>query len=126
MTFRVSLLIVVLGVILGAAYLTYYINVKNAEHGLSGEDYRPGISRDFDKAVKQAKVVYDVKNAQGVEFADGPCLTNDLLKDWVADIVHNPKIAVDFLPENQCQAYLEGRAHHFVELDLEGNLVRVK
>jgi hypothetical protein len=126
MTFRVSLLLVVLGVILVVSYLTYYINVKNAENGLSFSDYRPGISRDFDKAVKQAKAVFEVKRAQGVEFAEGPCLTNDLLKDWVVDIAHNPRINLDDLPENQCQAYLEGRAHHIVELDLEGNLIRVK
>jgi hypothetical protein len=126
MTFRVILLLVVLTVILGTGYLTYYINVKNAENGLTSGDYRPGISRDFDMAVKQAKALYAVKSAEGEDFADGPCLTNDLLKDWVADVVHNPRITIDNLPENQCQAYLEGRAHHFVELDLEGNLVRVK
>jgi hypothetical protein len=31
---------------------------------------------------------------------------------------------VDDEPENQCEAYREGEAGHFVELDPEGNFIR--
>jgi hypothetical protein len=44
----------------------------------------------------------------------------------VADVVHSPRDPIDDLPENQCQAYLEGRAKHFVEIDVNGNIIRVK
>lgn len=88
--------------------------------------YRPGLSKQSDKAVYYAKNVYQAKKDLGEDLSDGLCLTNDLLPDWVADIVHNPRQKIDDLPQNQCQAFIIGRAKHFVELDLEGNVIRVK
>lgn len=80
----------------------------------------------IDKAVATAQDIYRRKVSAGTNLSNGPCLTNDLMIGWVADIVHNPRQSIDDLPENQCQAYLEGRAIHFIELDLNGNLVRLK
>ncbi|MBI2022129.1 hypothetical protein HYS93_04625 [Candidatus Daviesbacteria bacterium] len=91
-----------------------------------GSSYRPGLSKQYDQAVYYAQSVYRAKKKLGVDFSNGPCLTNDLLPEWVADIVHSPRESIDDLSENQCQAYLEGRAKHFVELDLDGNVVRVR
>lgn len=88
--------------------------------------YKPGISSDEDKAVAQAKLIYERKKEAEVDFSSGPCLTNDLMPGWVLDIAHNPREEIDNLVENQCQAYIEGRANHFVELDLEGNLIKVE
>ena len=88
--------------------------------------YRRGASIEFDKAVNQASVAYEKKKQFGIDFSSGPCLTNDLLPGWVADIAHNPRQAVDDLPENQCKAYIEGRAKHFVELDPEGHVIKVQ
>lgn len=113
------LLLLVLVVISGAALFT--ILTQGQKQG-----YKPGVSLENDKAVGQAKVLYSQKKAQGVDFSTGPCLSNDLLPNWVVDIVHNPRQKIDDLPENQCQAFREGRASHFVELDLDGTLVRVK
>ena len=45
---------------------------------------------------------------------------------WVVDIAHSPRLSIDDLPENQCPAYLQGSAQHFVELDPKGNLIRAK
>lgn len=72
----------------------------------------------------KARALYNQKLLEGVDFSSGPCLSNDLMPDWVADIAHDPRTAEDDLPENQCSAFREGKAHHFVELDLEGNLIR--
>lgn len=94
--------------------------------GKNKNGYTRGVSAVYDHAVGQAQVVFNQKKRLGIDFSNGPCLTNDLLKDWVVDLVHNPRAKVDDLPEYQCQAYLEGRANHIVELDLEGNVVRVK
>lgn len=88
--------------------------------------YKPGVSSDQDKAVNQAKYWYEKAKLQGMDFSKGPCLADGLIPGWVADIAHNPRKDIDNLPDNQCKAFLEGRAQHFVELDLEGNVIRVK
>lgn len=81
---------------------------------------------DIDTAVNQAQHVYRQRQAMGVDFSAGPCLSDALMPGWVADIAHNPRLPADDLPENQCPAYREGRAEHFVELDKEGNLIRAR
>jgi hypothetical protein len=43
---------------------------------------------------------------------------------WVVDVAHDPRQAVDDDPANQCEAYREGEADHFVELDPQGRLIR--
>ena len=80
---------------------------------------------DQDRAITLAQEVYDQKNAGGMDFSNGPCLSDDLMDDWVADIVHDPRTVVDDLPESQCPSYGK-TASHFVELDLNGEVVRVK
>lgn len=87
---------------------------------------KPGQSSDYDKAICQAQVLYEEQARLGSDFSSGPCLTNDLFPGWVADIVHNPRQPVDDLPANQCQAFIEGRANHFVELDTMGKVIRVE
>jgi hypothetical protein len=74
----------------------------------------------------QAKTLFRNLQIEGVDISNGPCLSNDLMPDWVADIAHNPRQPIDNLPENQCSAFLEGKAHHFIELDLDGNLIRTQ
>ncbi len=115
-----SVFFMVLTGILVAAYLIYTQSPKTTT------GYRPGIFPDIDKVVNQAQYVFKLKQERGENFKNGPCLSNDLLPDWVADIVHSPRLEIDNLPENQCPAFLEGRAKHFVELSPEGQLIRVK
>lgn len=81
---------------------------------------------EIDSAVNQAQYIYSQMKAQGMDFSNGPCLSNALMQGWVLDIAHSPRIATDDLQENQCPAYKEGRAEHFVELDLDGNLIRAR
>ncbi len=78
------------------------------------------------EAVAKTKALYLQQKSAGVDFSDGPCLSNDLLPGWVADIAHDPRQSADDLPENQCDAYREGKAQHFVELDTDGSLIRTK
>lgn len=80
---------------------------------------------DKDLAIAKAKELWRVKFQLGEDLSAGPCLSNDLIPDWVADIAHNPRQSVDDLPENQCSAFREGKAHHFVELDEQGNVIQV-
>ncbi|MEM3572883.1 MAG: hypothetical protein QXJ62_01435 [Nitrososphaeria archaeon] len=62
-------------------------------------------------------------------YKNGPCLSDNEpnwnIEDWVCDIAHSPRQPIDDLPENQCQAYRNGSAHHFVELDTSCNLIKV-
>ncbi|EKD91254.1 MAG: hypothetical protein ACD_30C00035G0003 [uncultured bacterium] len=89
-------------------------------------EYRPGYSYEIDQAVNQAQTLYAQKKALKEDLTNGPCLTNDLMTGWVVDLVHNPRQPIDNNEQYQCQAYREGRATHFVELDLNGEVVRVK
>jgi len=81
-----------------------------------------------EEAVAKAAEVYAALKTEGTVFDNGPCISENLLGDdegiWVADIVHSPREEIDNKPENQCSRYRSGDAKHFVELDLEGNLVR--
>lgn len=120
-----KLFLLVLIVIAVTALATVIGNNGNPFERKLKNGYRPGTDYEADSAVNQARKVYLQKKDQGIDFTDGPCLTNDLLPDWVVDIVHNPRQTIDNLPENQCAAFMEGRAKHFVELDSEGNVVRV-
>lgn len=81
---------------------------------------------EVDSAVNQAQLLYRQKKERNEDLSNGPCLSDALMPGWVVDIVHDPRLAVDDLSENQCPAYREGMARHFVELDMEGNLVRTK
>jgi hypothetical protein len=89
-----------------------------AATGCGGEKASPEV-------VAAAKRAYAAAKAQGVDMARGPCL-GVVADDWVADVAHDPREDVDDEPENQCAAYREGRAHHFVELDPDGELIRSK
>lgn len=110
-------LILSLTVIVGTAALTIALNSNSPQ---------PVSKVEFWAAVNQAQSFYNQQKILGEDFSSGPCLTNALTPDWVLDIVHNPRQPIDDLPENQCPAYLEGRARHFVELDPDGNLVRAR
>jgi hypothetical protein len=81
---------------------------------------------DIAFATARAKEFYNAFKMQGEDLTNGPCLTESLTTGWVADLVHNPRLAVDDVPANQCQNYLNGTAKHFVEIDLNGNVVRAQ
>jgi type II secretory pathway pseudopilin PulG len=70
-------------------------------------------------ACKQAMIA-------GKDLSNGPCLLNPIpeLKDWVCDVAHWPRQPVDNLAENQCSYFREGKARHFVEVDIACNFIR--
>lgn len=111
--------IAVLVAILVASYIIYTQSPKT-------DGYRPGAWPEADTAINQATHLFNQKKKESFDFTDGPCLSNALLPGWVLDIAHSPRLSVDDLEENQCTAYISGDAKHFVELDPEGNLIRVK
>jgi hypothetical protein len=76
------------------------------------------------RAIAAARAAYAAEE-EGADFSRGPCL-GVVLEGWVADIAHDPRQDVDDEPENQCEAYRSGEAGHFVELDLDGDLIRAE
>jgi hypothetical protein len=81
-----------------------------------------------DKAVAAARDAYASAKQKGTDFRRGPCIAERLpgLPDWVADVAHDPRQPVDDQSANQCARYLSGAAHHFVELDPNGKLIRAQ
>jgi hypothetical protein len=45
--------------------------------------------------------------------------------NYSIDIVHVPRTAEDDKTDSQCEDYLNGETSHFIELDKEGNVVRI-
>jgi hypothetical protein len=86
-----------------------------------------GSGGDKDGAIRAAREVYAEATDDGTkDLSSGPCLANPLdepYEDWVVDIVHEPRQASDDEAVNQCSAYRDGTAKHFVELDQYGHLV---
>jgi hypothetical protein len=46
-------------------------------------------------------------------------------QDYAVDIVHVPRSAEDNLNQNQCLEYVNGTVSHFIELDKNGDIVRI-
>ncbi len=69
--------------------------------------------------------LYRRAKESGADLSAGPCLAQEAIPGWAVDVAHEPRQPVDDDPANQCASYREGRATHFVELDPEGNVIRV-
>lgn len=72
--------------------------------------------------IQKALVLYEQKKAEGLEFSS-QCL--GVVDGYAVDIVHVPRNEEDNRPENQCEDYRSGRVSNFIELDKDGNLVRI-
>lgn len=114
---KLTLLVIVLIVIALTSIATIYFN-SHEPKGLP--------KSEIDTAINQANFLYLQRRASREDFSTGPCLSNALMPGWVVDIVHSPRTSIDEQQENQCPAYIEGKATHFVELDTEGNFIRAR
>lgn len=121
-----QVVIVCMVILLGIAAGLYIRSLKQASPEMSVEvtPTAAATQSEPDRAVARAKEVYTELKEKGTDFTAGPCIAEDLMLDWVADVAHDPRQPVDDNPENQCASYREGKAHHFVELDPEGNFIR--
>lgn len=77
------------------------------------------------EALKNALNTFTKTKESGADLAKGPCL-GTIAPDWVLDIAHNPRQVEDDKKENQCQDYLEGKTHHFIEMDAGGQLIQAR
>lgn len=65
----------------------------------------------------------DLCKSSKQDLSNGPCLSNEIISDWVCDVAHSPRQALDNQPENQCVSFREGATKHFVEVDVDCNLI---
>jgi hypothetical protein len=74
-----------------------------------------------DQAISKCKSLCEEKLSADTDLSNGPCLSDNNpdwnVLDWVCDVAHDPREAVDNLAENQCQDFRNGRSNHFVEVD---------
>jgi len=63
------------------------------------------------------------KLSENISLENGPCLSNEIIPDWVCDVAHWPRQPVDNLPENQCPAF-GSTAHNFVEVNETCGFIR--
>ncbi len=67
--------------------------------------------------------------SKNMDLSRGPCLSDNnpswIHKNWVCDVAHKPRKEIDNLPENQCKEFREGKAHHFVEVNENCEVIRV-
>lgn len=72
-----------------------------------------------------AQALYQEANSANKNLAYGPCL-GLIGEDWVVDIAHDPRLEIDNDSANQCPEFFNGTATHFIELDPDGNLIRIQ
>ena len=107
------------------SFIAAFLALALAACGSSGSNVEPSGSQ---RAVDEAQAAFRQLQASGQDLSAGPCISESLpgLPDWVADIAHDPRQPVDDEPANQCQRYRSGQAHHFVELNVDGQLIRAE
>ena len=78
--------------------------------------------------VKQQKEIINCANNLYIKAKNKMNLSSQCLgkcESYSIDIVHNPRTEEDSLNENQCQEYKNGITKNFLELDKNGNLIRI-
>jgi len=123
----ITILFLILIFLAGLAYFRYYKNQRPPDNNISITN-TPSATRELsesDIAVQKAKAIFQELKDRGVDFSSGPCIAENLMPDWVADVAHNPRQPVDNLPQNQCQNFRNGKANHFIELNPSGDVIKI-
>lgn len=107
------------------SFIAAFVVLATTACGGSGSNVEPSGSQ---RAVDEAQAAFRQLQTGGEDLSAGPCISESLpgLPDWVADIAHDPRQPIDDEAANQCQRYRSGQAHHFVELNVDGQLIRAE
>jgi len=90
------------------------------KHGVPSET--PDYVIEQQQIINQALSLYEQRKSEGMEFSS-QCL--GVVGNYAVDIVHVPRSEDDNKIENQCEAYRDGEVTHFIELDKDGNIIRI-
>ena len=116
----------VIGAVVIVVVAIWAIMLIVGSNGGSGEEATELTQEDIDAIVQHGQVLLTEKINAGEDISNGPCLDNaETYENWVIDIAHDPREPVDDEPENQCSAYRNGSAEHFVELSTFGDIIRI-
>ena len=74
------------------------------------------------EAINCSMSLYEEKKSEGMDFSS-QCLGT--CGNYAIDIAHVPRLEEDNLEENQCQDFREGKVTRFIELDEEGEIIRI-
>lgn len=118
---KILILGVVIIVIVGVALLTGLFG--GGERPASTSEGTGSITSLADQAKTKCIQLCQSKLQQGINLAPGPCLSNEIVSDWVCDVAHDPRQEVDNDPANQCPQFGK-TASHFIEVDPECNFIR--
>ncbi len=77
-------------------------------------------------AIIRAEVLFKERVARGDNLSAGPCLAEDLILNWSADIVHEPRVPADDYDVNRCRNHIKGVTKHLVEITEDGLIVSAK
>jgi len=94
----------------------------------SGPEEKPKLQATFtitsaDQLARQECIMLCKEKQQELDLSRGPCLSGSIIDDWVCDVAHDPREAVDDDPANQCPEFGD-TASHFVEVSPECNFIR--
>jgi hypothetical protein len=90
------------------------------KHGVPYET--PDYVIEQQQIINQTLSLYEQRKSEEMEFFS-QCL--GVIGNYAVDIVHVPRSSEDNLVENQCEAYRNNGVTHFIELDKDGNIVRI-
>jgi hypothetical protein len=127
----ILLVLIVIGLIVyGAMFLFSKINEDNWIKDSKGvwimhgnPSSTPSEVLEQQDALSCASVIYATAYIGNVTF-NSQCLGK--CGDYSVDIVNVPRTSDDDLKENQCSDYADGITKHFIELDKNGTIVRIK
>jgi len=91
------------------------------KHGAPSET--PDYVLEQQRAIVQAQIFYNTAKNNGIIFSS-QCLGS--FEDYAFDIVHVPRNEEDNKIGNQCEDYRNGLVKHFIELDKDGNIVKIE
>lgn len=121
-------LLVVMAAVVGVLYAAGQQDVRWVIDGFVSRFRQQAIEElgNRNVAITRAEALLKQRIAAGNNLSHGPCLAEDLIINWSADIVHHPRVPSDDLPVNQCRRYREGITKHLVEITEDGQIVSAK
>jgi len=79
---------------------------------------------DQQRIIEAAQSLFEAATLNEQDLSSGPCLGT--VENYAVDITHDPRQAVDDEQKNQCQDYIDGKVSNYIELDQNGEVLRVK
>jgi hypothetical protein len=127
---KIFLILIVVAVLAAIFFIIFRIGGEDSwikdsrgvwiKHGNPSEI--PDYVAEQQTAIDCAVNIYNLDNSEKVIF-ESQCLGT--CGNYAVDIVHVPRISDDNKQENQCENFRNGQVSHFIELDKNGEIIRI-